>query len=153
MSENLNQEESTLDGYSQEYNGYEIAIIGMSGKFPGAGDVNTMWENIKSGVESISFFSDEEVLKSGVTQTELDMPGFVGVMGCAPEKEYFDAHFFGYLPDEARLMDPQSRLFHQCVWETLEDGGYNPEDYPGLIGLYAGTSIGFYWDLNVKLSA
>mgnify|MGYP001766054649 CR=1 FL=1 len=43
-------------------NGLEIAIIGMSGRFPGAMDTRELWENIKNGVESIPFFSDEELI-------------------------------------------------------------------------------------------
>ena len=54
--------------------------------------------------------------------------------------EYFDASFFGYTPAEAEIMNPQMRIFHECAWEALEDAGYNPESYDGLIGIYAGAS-------------
>ena len=56
----------------------------------------------------------------------------------------FDASFFGIYPKEAELMDPQHRVFLECAWEALEDGGYDPEAFPGMIGVYAGLSLNTY---------
>jgi acyl transferase domain-containing protein len=42
--------------------GLEIAVIGMAGKFPGAKDIDEFWENLKNGVESVTVFSDEELI-------------------------------------------------------------------------------------------
>jgi iturin family lipopeptide synthetase A len=127
------------------YNGVEIAIVGMAGQFPGADDVRQFWNNLKNGKESISFFSDEELLEEGVSQDILFNPLYVKANAYLENKEYFDAEFFGYLPDEAKLMDPQIRLFHENCWAALEDAGYNVESNQDKIGLFAGGSPNTNW--------
>ena len=64
-------------------------------------------------------------------------------------RSYFDAEFFGILPREAELIDPQQRVFLECCWEALEDAGYDPQAYPGAIGVYAGCSANTYFLRNV----
>ncbi len=123
----------------------DIAVIGMAGRFPGAPDIDAFWENLKDGVESIRFFSDDELAESGMDGETISHPDFVNAGALLEDKEKFDAFFFGYIPAEAELMDPQARLFHQCAWEALENAGYNPETYPGHIGLYMGASNSFDW--------
>ncbi|MCP5052014.1 MAG: polyketide synthase, partial [bacterium] len=133
--------------------GSEIAVIGMAGRFPGAKNVEQFWENLKNGVESISFLSDEEVEVIGVEPEMLNHPNYVKVQGGVLEKrEYFDASFFGYSPREAQIMDPQTRVFHECCWEALESAAYDPGTYNGLIGIYAGASANSYWHFLAHLS-
>jgi amino acid adenylation domain-containing protein/non-ribosomal peptide synthase protein (TIGR01720 family) len=127
--------------------GLEIAVIGMAGRFPGAKDLNEFWENLKNGVESISFFSDEELSDVGVDAELLNSPNYIKARGIAPDSEYFDSLFFGYIHVEAELMDPQTRIFHECAWEALEAGGYAPDTYKGRIGLYAGASTHLRWEV------
>lgn len=127
--------------------GLEIAIIGMSGRFPGAKNIEQFWENLKNGVESISFFTDEELEEAGVDPCLLNHPNYVKAKGMLADIEYFDYRFFDYSPKEAELMDPQMRIFHECVWEALEHAGYNPDRYSGSIGLYAGASSNVYWQV------
>lgn len=92
-------------------NGSEIAIVGMSGRFPGAKDIDAFWRNLQDGIESISFFSDEELVSSGIDSTFLNNPNYVKAKGILPDIELFDADFFGFSPKEAEMMDPQHRLF------------------------------------------
>jgi amino acid adenylation domain-containing protein len=125
--------------------GKEIAVIGMSCRFPGAGNLDQFWSNLKNGIETISFFSEEELEEAGVDHEELSHPDYVKAMGFLEGIKEFDAGFFDYAPVEAEVMDPQMRLFHEGTWEALEDAGYVPEAYDGLIGLYAGASESFYW--------
>ncbi len=133
--------------------GLEIAVIGMSGRFPGARNIDEFWENLKNGVESLRFYSDEELLKAGVDQVLLENPDYVKSGGGELEDvEYFDALFFGYSPSEATVMDPQVRIFHECVWEALEQAGYDPSAYKGKIGLYAGASSSTSWENLVVVS-
>jgi acyl transferase domain-containing protein len=134
------------------YTGLEIAVIGMSGRFPGAKNIEEFWNNLKNGVECISFFSTAELKESGVTQEELENPNYVKAHGILEEVNDFDAFFFGYTPDEARVMDPQARVFHECIWEALESAGYAPGSYGGLIGLYAGAAPHFRWEALIYLS-
>jgi amino acid adenylation domain-containing protein len=127
--------------------GLEIAVIGMAGRFPGAQGIEQFWENLKNGVESIHFYTDEELIEAGVDPGLLENPNYVRSGGGMLEgKEYFDASFFGYSVAEAELMDPQLRVFHECAWTALENAGYEPFSYSGLIGLYAGASFNFFWE-------
>ncbi|MGH2509695.1 MAG: beta-ketoacyl synthase N-terminal-like domain-containing protein, partial [Ktedonobacteraceae bacterium] len=97
-----------------------IALIGMSGRFPGARDIETFWRNIAGGVKSIRFFSDEELLAMGLDPALLAQPNCVKAGSFLEEIDKFDAGFFGYTPREAELMDPQHRFFLECAWEALE---------------------------------
>jgi len=123
----------------------EIAVIGMAGRFPGSQNIDEFWENLKNGVESITFFSTEQLAAWGVPQEIRENPNYIKANGIIDNFEYFDAAFFNYSPGEAEMMDPQLRILHECSWEALEDAGYNPDDYEGLIGLYAGNSPNHYW--------
>jgi len=125
-------------------NAYDIAIVGMSGRFPGAKNITEFWQNLRDGVESITFFSDEELRAAGVDDETLSDPGYIKAAGTLDGLELFDASFFGFNPREAEVMDPQQRVFLECAWESLENAGYDPETYRGLIGVYAGTSMSSY---------
>ncbi|ELS02296.1 polyketide synthase family protein [Xenococcus sp. PCC 7305] len=122
----------------------DIAIIGMSCRFPGANNIEEFWDNLCNGVESISFFSDREVLESGVDNDLLNNTHYVKASPILDNIEDFDADFWGYNPKEAQLLDPQQRLFLECAWESLEDAGYDPLSYPGEIGLYGGAATNTY---------
>ncbi|HXQ70499.1 MAG TPA: type I polyketide synthase, partial [Pyrinomonadaceae bacterium] len=126
-----------------------IAIIGMAGRFPGANNIAEYWSNLRDGVESIKFFSDEELQKAGVEASRLSSPNFIKAKGAIENGDMFDAAFFGFTPREAEIMDPQHRLFMECVWTALEDAGYDPETYKGAIGLYGGEGMNSYLLLNL----
>jgi len=129
-----------------EIDGSEIAIVGMAGRFPGAKNIEAFWRNLRDGVESITFFSDEE---SGVTY---DMPrdsNYVRAAGLLEGADLFDASFFAFNAREAEIMDPQHRVLLECAWEALENAGYNSETYKGVIGVYAGATINTYLLLNL----
>src|SRR5579871_6825462 len=121
-----------------------IAIIGMAGRFPGAEDLEQFWRNLQGGVESISFFTPEELLACGVTPLLLENPNYVKASGRLEGIELFDASFFGYSPREAVMIDPQQRIFLECAWTALEQAGYDASTYTGAIGVYAGTSASRY---------
>ncbi len=132
-------------------NGLEIAVVGMSGRFPGASSIEEFWHNLKNGVESISFFSESQLKEGGLDAGMLRYPDFVKAKGILADVEHFDHHFFGYSKQEGELMDPQLRILHECSWEALEDAGYEAESYPGSIGVYVGYTNNFHW-LENKLS-
>ena len=127
---------------------HDIAIIGMAGRFPGANNLQTFWENLKNGVETISFFSEEELLESGVSPELFNQPNYVKARPTIDKAEYFDSDFFGYTDREAELLDPQQRLLLQSSWECLEDAGYNPNSYQGAIAMFAGASMNTYFINN-----
>ncbi len=128
----------------REWNGSEVAVIGMAGRFPGAPTIERFWENLKNGVESIRFFTDEELLAAGVAPALLNHPTYVKAAPVLDDVQGFDANLFGIPLHEVRLLDPQHRLFLECVWEALERAGYNEEAYPGLIGVYGGMEQSSY---------
>ncbi|MBD2344916.1 SDR family NAD(P)-dependent oxidoreductase [Anabaena subtropica FACHB-260] len=122
----------------------EIAIIGMAGRFPGADKIDSFWQNLSNGVESISFFTNEELISAGVNSELLSDRNYVKASGVLEDIELFDAAFFGFSPREAEITDPQHRLFIECVWSALENAGYNSENYQGQIGLFAGVAASTY---------
>ena len=122
----------------------DIAIIGMSGRFPGASNIEQFWHNLRDGIESIRFFSNEELEAAGVDPDLLKKPNYVKARPILDDIEHFDAAFFGYSPREAALTDPQHRLFLECCWEALEQAAYDPYTYDGLIGVFGGTNISTY---------
>ncbi len=121
-----------------------IAVVGMSGRFPGAKDISELWEKLCGGEESISFFNREELLAAGRDPALVDSPQLVPAGGVLDGIELFDAPFFGLSPREAEIIDPQQRLFLECAWHALEDAGYDPETFAGSIGVYAGANSSTY---------
>ncbi len=84
--------------------GHDIAIVGLAGRFPGAKNVAEFWENLKNGVESITHFTEAEAEARGGQGTVKSRPILEDI-------DKFDASFFGILPKEAEMMDPQHRVF------------------------------------------
>ncbi|MFP3941805.1 MAG: SDR family NAD(P)-dependent oxidoreductase, partial [Thermoanaerobaculia bacterium] len=122
----------------------DVAVIAMVGRFPGAKSVEELWENLCAGRETISFFTDEELLDAGVDPEELANPHYVKARPILDDVELFDAPFFGYSPRDAELMDPQHRLFLEAAWELFEEAGYDPERIDSPVGVYGGASISSY---------
>jgi amino acid adenylation domain-containing protein len=121
-----------------------IAIVGMAGRFPGAATVAEFWKNQLAGIESISHFRVEELEVQGAAELARN-PNYVKARSVIDGADLFDADFFGIYPREAELMDPQQRIFLECCWQALEDGGYDPGAYAGAIGVYAGSSTSTYF--------
>ncbi len=128
---------------------HDIAIVGMSCRFPGAGDVEEFWRNLEEGVESVTFFDDEELLAFGVDPAHLAAPNFVRAAPVLEDDDRFDAAFFGYSPHEAALLDPQHRVFLETAWAALESAGYCPRGFDGMIGTFAGSSLSSYLLFNL----
>src|ERR1700722_16039285 len=124
--------------------GEPIAVIGMRGRFPGANDLDTYWKNLAEGVESISILSQEEMRASGIPDHISRLPGYVNASPMLDGIDQFDAQFFGFSARDASLTDPQHRLFLETAWEVLEDSGYDPETFPGPIGVFGGSEMSTY---------
>jgi acyl transferase domain-containing protein len=134
--------------YKESLNGLEIAIIGLEGRFPGAKNLTEYWENLKNGIETVSFFSKQELLENGLESEIVENKNYVRAKGIIEGIEYFDSAFFGFTPKEAQMLDPQVRIFLQTAWSALEGAGYNPDGYKGLISLFAGHTNNIYWTAN-----
>jgi acyl transferase domain-containing protein/acyl carrier protein len=127
-----------------------IAIVGMSGRFPGAKNLEEFWQNLENGVESVSFFKDDELMQAGIEPNLLNHPNYVKAGAVLEDIDLFDADFFDFNPKEAQITDPQHRLFLECAWEALENAGYNPQKYPGKTGVYAGASLNNYYSFELN---
>ena len=134
----------------ENYRSEPIAIVGMSGVFPGSPDLQAFWQNLDQGKDLIarapnerwSFVAGSQLPASTVAQMEAPWGGFI------PDPDKFDPLFFDISPREAELMDPQQRLFLQTVWHTIEDAGYKKSDLAGTkTGLFAGVAANDYANL------
>ncbi len=117
----------------------DVAIIGISGRYPGAENLMEFWKNLRDGKDSIteipkerwnhSLYFDEDKNRKGKTYSKWG--GFINGF------DRFDPLFFNISPREAEMMDPQERLFLECVYETIEDAGYTRET----LGAYNGSGM------------
>lgn len=126
-----------------------IAIIGMAGRFPGANTVEKFWQNICNGLDTITDFSDQDLINAGVDPDIFRKENYVRRGGILEDIEYFDPSFFGFTPGEAILTDPQHRIFLECSWQAMEDAGYDPEQYHGSIGVFGGVGLSTYLIFNL----
>ena len=92
----------------------DIAVIGMAGRFPGAVTVDEFWRNLCNGTESITRFTDEELLRAGVDPAVLRDPNYVKAGAILDDIDLFDAAFFGLTPQEARLMECVGKCRVSC---------------------------------------
>jgi phthiocerol/phenolphthiocerol synthesis type-I polyketide synthase E len=121
-----------------------IAVIGMSGRFPGANNIDEFWQNLRDGVESIRQFTDSELNALGVSPASLCDPSFVKAGAILNDTDMFDATFFGYSPGEAAIIDLQQRVFLECAWQAIENAGYGLNAAQNLVGVFAGSSLSTY---------
>ena len=126
----------------------DVAIIGMSGRFPGADSIAEFWDNLKNGRETTTFFADDE-LDVNIPHKIRNNPNYVKARGIVNDVKGFDAAFFGIPPTSAELMDPQQRIFLEIAWEAMEHAGYVPSKYEGSIGVFAGVRFNTYYANNV----
>lgn len=129
--------------------GTEIAIVGMACRFPGANNVGQYWQNLRDGVESVTFYTDEQLRAAGVPEGLLRNPHYVKSGAPLAGMEQFDAAFFGFGPRDAAIMDPQHRHFLECAWEALEHAGYDPKRFDGSIGVFGGSGHNAYMPYNL----
>lgn len=122
----------------------DIAIIGMMCHYPGADGPDEYWKLLKEGIEPITYFSDEELLKNGIPEVDINNSNYVKGRAILHDVDKFDAGFFQFSPSEAAVMDPQQRLMLETAYHALEHAGYNPDEFDGLIGIYAGIGINDY---------
>ncbi|MEH2193605.1 MAG: SDR family NAD(P)-dependent oxidoreductase [Nostoc sp.] len=125
-------------------NDSEIAIIGISCRFPKAKNIAEFWHNLQEGIECISFFNSQELVSSGVDPELLNNTNYVKANSVLSDIDMFDAFFFDISAREAEMIDPQHRIFLEQAWEAIENAGYDPQTYKGSIGVYAGCGINTY---------
>ncbi|MBU2969549.1 acyltransferase domain-containing protein [Pseudoalteromonas sp. C2R02] len=130
----------------------DIAVIGMSGAFPGAENLDEYWNNLLSGKCSITDVCESDLVSSGISKEVYEKQNYVLKTSSLSNISHFDASFFGYTPAEARLIDPQHRLFLQHSWKALESAGFIPDEIGDSVGVYAGCSMNRYLLNNIDIN-
>jgi acyl transferase domain-containing protein len=124
-----------------------IAIVGMAARCPGAKNVAEFWSNLRNGVESITFYKEQELREAGVPEAWLQLPNYIKAAAPLEGIQQFDAEFFAYSAREAEFIDPQQRVFLECAVEALEIAGIDPRRYDGAIGVFAGEGPTTYMNM------
>ena len=141
----LQEQEAQTPNRNTNLPSKDIAIVGMSCRLPESPNVQQFWQNLLDGKECLTQLTDDELRSAGIDPTTVrNDSSYVPVKGLMDDVENFDAKFFGILPNEAKLMDPQQRVFLELAWDCLEDAGYDSEKYEGKIGLWAGNYLDTY---------
>jgi phthiocerol/phenolphthiocerol synthesis type-I polyketide synthase E len=147
---------STYGGAAREHgeeSGHEddrIAVVGFSGRYPGAPSPQEFWQLLRDGKEAHTEFTGEQLRASGVPEALRNDPRLVRRRPVLERVEFFDAAFFGCTPREAELMDPQQRLFLECSFEALQSAGYDPSVFTGSIGVFGGGGPTSYWQHHLS---
>ena len=125
--------------------GQRIAIIGMAGRFPGAPDLDTFWDNIAAGRAAIREIDRFPVPRSYDPGTGAPIPINARWAGLIEDFDRFDPLFFHITPAEAETMDPQQRLLLEEAWRALEDAGIVPAGLAASrTGVFVGASANSY---------
>jgi phthiocerol/phenolphthiocerol synthesis type-I polyketide synthase E len=125
-----------------------IAVIGMSGAFPGAENLDVFWRNLVEGRECI-----RQLRQGGLEKLKTNLPSggahWVNRSAVLENRGGFDAEFFGFSAFEAQLMDPQQRYFLEHAWLALEDAALSHEQPGANIGVFAAADTNTYLIHNV----
>lgn len=125
------------DSPEQDYDPGDVAVIGMSLRSPGARTKEQFWDNLVHGRESVSFLEKDDI---HVDETLIHSPFYVRACGVLGTYDTFDPSVFGISDRMAAAMTPENRLFLESAWETLEDGGYDPDRLKAEIGMYGANN-------------
>ncbi|MBM0279817.1 polyketide synthase dehydratase domain-containing protein [Micromonospora sp. STR1s_6] len=117
----------------------EIAVIGMSARFPDAPDLDRFWRNLvegRSAVREVTRWPAEEFYHPDPRRADRSYSRWGALLD---DVDRFDPLFFAISPKEAERMDPQQRLLLEETWRAVEDAGYAREDLAGSrCGVYVG---------------
>ncbi|MEV7806696.1 beta-ketoacyl synthase N-terminal-like domain-containing protein [Microbispora sp. NPDC088329] len=125
--------------------GLPVAVIGMAGRFAGAGDVAQYWKNLLDGLDTVSRLDqdkageDEQPASGRVADG-----GFVRAVGKVGDVDQFDADHFRVPPAEAVTMDPQQRVLLEVAAEAMDDAGYSG-DRDCVVGVFVGCGENLYF--------
>lgn len=120
-----------------------VAVVGMAGRFPQAGNLDELWENLCQGVDALQGFSPGE-LEWPIPQEIVDNPSFVSSGYILDDIWNFDSRFFGFTPRQACLTDPQQRLMLEVAWHALENAGQVEEPPDRAVGVFASANFNLH---------
>ncbi|MGP3987807.1 SDR family NAD(P)-dependent oxidoreductase [Streptomyces sp. 3N207] len=148
-------------GEGRPGSGGDVAVIGVSGRYPQADDLAAFWDNLRTGKDCVTEVPaerwDHKALLDSATETTGTRPSGWG--GFLDGIDRFDPLLFGVSPREAAEMDPQQRLFLETVWQLMEQSGVTQNDlhrrYERRVGVYVGAAYQLYRadDTNPVLAA
>jgi phthiocerol/phenolphthiocerol synthesis type-I polyketide synthase C len=121
----------------------DIAIVGWSGRFPGAGSISDLWSLLLEGQCAVSRVPDDRfsLQRFGHPRRQERGKSYTWAAGVLEDVWGFDPSVFGISPREAEQMDPQQRILLQLTWEALEDAGIPPSSIAGTeTGVFVGAS-------------
>ncbi len=124
-----------------------IAIIGMAGQFPRAGDLDAFWRNIAGGKDCIDSVPPQRFDIERYFNEDISIPGTTNSrwMGVLEDSDLFDPLFFNISPTEAESMDPQQRLMLQSCWHAIENAAIDPRSLSGSrCGVFVGCGATDY---------
>jgi len=124
-----------------------LAIVGMSGAFPGADNTDEFWSNLLAGKESVRILTKVELAAAGFSNQLIENPNYVPVESAINNKAGFDPEFFNITPKDAELMDPQYRHLLMHSWAAIEDSGYSVTDVSNT-GVFVSAGMSFYQALT-----
>ena len=130
----------------------DIAIVGISARYAQSNSLQEFWTHLLEEKELIHFFSKEELEEKRPGSKLMEQANYVGAAGTVQTANTFDYAFFDYTLDEAKIMNPQTRLMHQLVWEALEDAGCDVERYTKKVGIFLGANRDLNWALHAELT-
>ena len=128
----------------------DIAIIGISCRYPGANNWREFWENLKNGVDSVTEAPPGRWEEKNWYHPDPEHPGtsYSKYAGFLDEIDKFDPLFFKISPEEAQFVEPQQRIFLEEAYHAIEDAGYATDSLKGeKCGVFVGASTGDYLKL------
>ncbi|NLG54966.1 MAG: SDR family NAD(P)-dependent oxidoreductase, partial [Rhodococcus sp.] len=148
----MTQASATADSAASAHDEYPedaIAVIGMSGRFPGAPSIEDLWSLLLDGREGVTRYSADHLADAGVPRSLYGRPEYIPVGSDLGGIEDFDADAFGMAAHEAAHLDPSHRLFLEACWHALERSGYGHGRGVDQVAVFAGTSQSGYLHENL----
>ncbi|MCT4598832.1 MAG: SDR family NAD(P)-dependent oxidoreductase [Vallitalea sp.] len=147
----LSNNKFVFEGNNKDEEKY--AVIGLSGRYPQAYNIDSFWDNLAEGKDCITEIPNDRWQSYNklynVDKDKLNKLSKWG--GFIDDVDKFDALFFNISPREAQIMDPQERLFLQSSWEVMEDAGYTRDGLSKYtVGVFVGAMWGQYQLLGVE---
>ncbi|MEV4518278.1 beta-ketoacyl synthase N-terminal-like domain-containing protein [Dactylosporangium sp. NPDC049525] len=127
----------------------DVAIVGVAGRYPGAGDLDAFWGNLLAGHDAITEVPAERWRAEDYPTGELSLPRYGGFIA---DVDKFDPLFFRIPPSTAATLDPQERLFLEAAYAAVEHAGYQPDDFRAphnRVGVFVGAMWADYRLLGV----
>lgn len=117
-----------------------IAIVGIDLNLPGCQQLDEYWNILLNGIECIENVPGAVSIAGGMDKQH----NYVDRMSVCKDYDKFDAAFFGYSQHEAKVMDPQHRLFLQSCWKAIENAGYKISELEGNVSVYGSVGYNTY---------